>query len=160
MEKLHCCTRAGFNNLIHLGASLIPRLFSVGLLLAIIVFIFCHLPPRCVAGSVLIQAIADGIPAHFHAEGGWDLGAQWGVTPLSEGRKLLANDNAPVTARRVRESVLLRRSLSWEAERWCPGTKDGWFPCGSSRISPVPCHHCWRQHDKTDGLSLDGCSTM
>lgn len=89
----------------------------VGLLLIINVFISCHLPPLCVAVSVLIQASADGIPAHYHAEGGWDLGAQWGVTALSEGRRLLINDSAPVMTRGVRESALERRSLSWEIER-------------------------------------------
>lgn len=69
------------------------------------------------AGSVLIQASADGIPAHYHAEGGWDLDAQWAVTPLSEGRQRLVNDNALVMARGVWESGPLRRSLSWEVER-------------------------------------------
>lgn len=155
--KLHCCTRAGFNNLIHLGASLIRQLFSL-----INVFILCHLPPLCLAGSVLIQASADGIAAHYHAEGGWDLGAQWGVTPLSEGkgRQLLVNDNALAMTHGVWEPALLRSSLSWEVERWCPGNKDGWFPCGSCRISPVPCHHHWHQHGKNDGLSLVGRSMM
>lgn len=158
VEKLPCCTWAGFNNLIHLGASLIRQRVPLGLLLAIRVFILCHLPPLCLAGSVLIQASADGIPGHYHAEGGWDLGAQWGVTPRSGGRQLLVNDNAPVMTHGAWEPALLRKSPSWEVERWCPGNKDGWFPCGLCRISPVPCHHYWHQQDKNDGLSLVGRS--
>lgn len=42
---------------------------------------------------MLIPAGADGIPVHYRAEGNWDLGAQWGVTLLNEGRELVINDN-------------------------------------------------------------------
>lgn len=60
---------------------------------------------------MLIQASADGITVHYHAEGDWDLGAQWGVTPLSEGRQLVINDNAAVMTHGVWESAMMSRPL-------------------------------------------------
>lgn len=61
---------------------------------------------------MLIQASADGITVHYHAEGDWDLGAQWGVTLLSEGRQLIINDNAAVMTLGVWESAMMSRPLS------------------------------------------------
>lgn len=61
---------------------------------------------------MLIQASADGITVHYRAEGDWDLGAQWGVTPSSEGRQLVINENAPVMTRGVWESAMMSRPLS------------------------------------------------
>lgn len=103
VEKLDCCTLANFNNLIHSVTSLICRLCFLYvccyLITNILIFYRRSLPPLCAAVSGLIQASADGITVHYRAEGDWDLGAQWGVTPSSEGRQLVINDNAPVMTR-------------------------------------------------------------
>lgn len=90
-------------------------MFSIHLLLSDYQRIYLlppSLPPLCTAVSGLIQASADGITVHYYREGDWDLGAQWGVTPLSEGRQLVINDNAPVMTRGVWESAMMSRALS------------------------------------------------
>lgn len=116
VEKLHCYTPANYNNLIHSVTSLICQLCFLYICCYLItnIFIFYHqsLPPLCAVVSVLIQASADGITVHYHAEGDWDLGAQWGVTPLSEGRQLVINDNAAVMTHGVWESAMMSRPLS------------------------------------------------
>lgn len=85
--KLPCYTLANFNNLIHSVTSLICHLCFLYICCYLItnIFIFYrqYLPPLGVMVSVMIQASADGITAHYRAEGDWDLGAQWGVTPSS-----------------------------------------------------------------------------
>lgn len=116
VEKLHCYTLANLNDLIHLVTSLICQLCFLYVCCRLItnIFIFYRrsLPPRCAAVSVLIQASADGITVHYRAEGDWDLGAQWGVTPSSEGRQLVINENAPVMTHGVWESAMMSRPLS------------------------------------------------
>jgi len=116
VEKLHCYTPVNFNNLIYSVTSLICQLCFLYICCYLItnIFIFYHqsLPPLCTLVSVLIQASADGITAHYCVEGDWDLGAQWGVTPLSEGRQLVINDNALVMTHGVWESAMMRRPHS------------------------------------------------
>lgn len=102
VEKPHCYTLANFNNLIHLVTSLIRRLcflyICCYLITNIFIFTICTSLPwerwcqwcskTVLMGSQLITACM---------EGDWDLGAQWGVTPLSragcEGRQLVINGN-------------------------------------------------------------------
>ena len=163
VEKLHCYTPVNFNNLIYSVTSLICQLCFLYICCYLItnIFIFYHqsLPPLCTLVSVLIQASADGITAHYCVEGDWDLGAQWGVTPLSEGRQLVINDNALVMTHGVWESAMMRRPHSVILDR---RKKDDTQEIKMDDFHVIHTWFYWfhvttlaRTHDKNDGLSLD-----